>query len=147
MEHRNRIFGSCWYHAGVLDALHRLFSDDSRVAFALVFGSSARGSAGPQSDLDVAIGVSAGHAFSIAELGDLCAQIERVARRPVDLVLLDEAPPALAFRVFRDGHVVAVRDARALANRKAKAVLDYLDFQPIEDLCTRGVLDAASRGR
>lgn len=131
----------------MLDALHRLLIDDSRVAFALVFGSSARGSAGPLSDLDVAIGASVGHLFSIAELGGLVAQIERVARRPVDLVLLDEAPPALAFRVFRDGHVVAVRDARALANRRAKAILDYLDFQPIEDLCTRGVLDVAARGR
>jgi hypothetical protein len=65
----------------------------------------------------------------------------------VDLVLLDEAPPALAYRAFRDGRVIVLRDPAALADRKARAVLEYLDFKPVEDLCTRGVLAAASRGR
>lgn len=65
----------------------------------------------------------------------------------MDLVLLDEAPPALAYRVFRDGQAVAVRDPSALAARKARAILEYLDFQPIEELFARGVLDAAAHGR
>jgi hypothetical protein len=64
----------------------------------------------------------------------------------VDLVLLDEAPPALAYRVFRDGRTIVVRDRPALAARRARAFLDYLDFRPVEELCARGVL-AAAHGR
>ena len=77
----------------------------------------------------------------------LAARLEEAAGRPVDLVLLDEAPPALAYRIFRDGQAIAVRDPSALAARKARAILEYLDFQPIEELCARGALAAASRGR
>ena len=33
------------------------------------------------------------------------------------------------------------------AVNKARAILEYLDFKPIEDLCTRGVLAAATRDR
>jgi hypothetical protein len=36
---------------------------------------------------------------------------------------------------------------RAQAARKARAILEYLDFQPIEELFARGVLDAAAHGR
>jgi hypothetical protein len=35
----------------------------------------------------------------------------------VDLVLLDEAGPGLAYRVFRDGRVVFVRDRSTLVDR------------------------------
>lgn len=55
-------------------------------------------------------------------------------------------PPALAFRAFRDGIILFDSDHRALADRKARAVLEYLDFRPIEALVVRGVL-AAARGR
>jgi hypothetical protein len=65
----------------------------------------------------------------------------------VDLVSLDDAPPGLAYRVFRDGRPIVERDPEAMAQRKARAILEYLDFQPIEELCARGALDAAARGR
>jgi len=40
-----------------------------------------------------------------------------------------------------------VRDAAALAARKARAILEYLDFQAFEEIFTRGALAAAARGR
>jgi hypothetical protein len=42
--------------------------------------------------------------------------------------------------------VIVARDPRALSRRRARAMLEYLDFRPIEELCTRGVL-AARHGR
>lgn len=99
------------------------------------------------SDVDVAVGLRQGAAFSPLDIGALVADIEGVVRRRVDLVLLDEAPPALAYRVFRDGIVLFERDHRALAERKARAILDYLDFRPIEQIAVRGVLAAAAGGR
>jgi hypothetical protein len=131
----------------VLDALKRVLEVDPRVAYALVFGSTARGSAGSGSDLDVALAFREGVRPSPIELGDLISRLEAATGRPVDLVLLGEAPPALAYRIFRDGRVLLDRDRSALVDRKARAILEYLDFQPIEELCSEGVLAAARRGR
>jgi predicted nucleotidyltransferase len=44
------------YTGLVLDALRKTLSDDSRIAYALVFGSIARGTSHALSDVDVAIG-------------------------------------------------------------------------------------------
>ena len=70
------------------------------------------------------------------------------SRRPgrrVDLVLMDDAAAPLAYRIFRDGRVFLERDHAALVARKAQAILQYLDFKPVEELCTEGVLRAAAR--
>ncbi len=129
----------------MLEAIAQVLRQEPRVAYALLFGSRARGDARQDSDLDLAVGTSAG--LDARELGDLIGRLESVSGATVDLILLDEAPPALAYRVFRDGVVVLERDHRALVARKAKAVLEYLDFKPIEDLCAAGALAVARRGR
>ena len=49
-------------------------------------------------------------------------------------------PPGLAYRVFRDGLEVLVRDRAALVEQKARAILEYLDYHPIEQALTRSVL-------
>jgi predicted nucleotidyltransferase len=130
-----------------MDALRQPLELYPRIAYAVLFGSRLRGDVRAGSDLDIAIGLEPGAHLTLQELGELAADIERETGQHVDLVLLDEAPPGLAYRVFRDGSVVFVRDRRALVARKAKAILEYLDFQPVEELCVRGVLAAAARGR
>jgi predicted nucleotidyltransferase len=123
-----------------------MLEGDGRVAYALLFGSNARGDARSGSDVDVAIGLVPGTRLSAQDIGDLVSRLESATGRTVDLVILDEAPPAIAYRVFRDGVEVVVRDRAALVDRKARAILEYLDFRPIEELCASGVLVAA-RGR
>ncbi len=130
----------------VRDTIRKALEDDARVAYALLFGSNARGDARQGSDVDVAIGLVPGARLSAQEIGDLVSRLESAVARTVDLVILDEAPPAIAYRVFRDGVEMVVRDRRALVDRKARAILEYLDFRPIEELCASGVLVAA-RGR
>ena len=49
-------------------------------------------------------------------------------------------PPGLAYRVFRDGVVLLARDRVALVERKVRAILEYLDFQPIERAFSEAVL-------
>jgi hypothetical protein len=74
--------------------------------------------------------------------------LEAETGRPIGLVLLDEASPPLAYRIFRDGRLLVERDHAGLVARKTRAILDYLDFKPVEDLCAAGVLRAAAaRGR
>jgi predicted nucleotidyltransferase len=130
-----------------MDALHKVLAEDARIEYALVFGASARGTAHEGSDLDIAVGLEPGTRLGALELGDLIARLERASGRSVDIVVVDEAPPAVAYRVFRDGHVIVDKNHRTLVEHKTRAILEYLDFQPIEALATRGVLTAAAHGR
>jgi predicted nucleotidyltransferase len=126
----------------VIDRLQAALQADGRIAYALLFGSAARGTVHAQSDLDVAVGVDPQARLSVRDIGDLTSRLETAAGRAVHLVVLDEAPPGLAYRVFRDGVRLTVRDEDALKARLARAILEYLDFQPIEEMFTRGVLRA-----
>ena len=131
----------------VEDALRRALEAEPAVAYAVFFGSRARGTAHAGSDADVAVEFIPGAPRDPLTLGALVSRLEAAAGRRIDLVLLDEAPAPLAYRIFRDGRLVVERDHAALTARKARAIIDYLDFKPIEDLCAAGVLRAASRGR
>ena len=124
--------------------MRAVIEPDRRIAFAVLFGSTARETSHPTSDLDVAIGLTHGAEFGRGDIGGLVSRLESELARSVDLVMIDEAAPRLAYRVFRDGVIVFERDHRALAMRKATAILEYLDFLPVEEQCARGVLEAAS---
>lgn len=128
-------------------AIARVLEGERRIAYALIFGSAARDTEHAGSDLDVGIGLVAGASLSHHDVGELIARLESTAARPVDLVLLDHAPPGLAFRAFRDGRVVFERDRARLVERRARAILEYLDFRPMEQLLAEGALRAAARGR
>ena len=134
-------------YSGPVERLRQVLESDSRIAYALVFGSTGRGSAHAGSDIDLAVGLEPGTAVTARELGALTTDLEAAAHRHVDLTVLDEAPDSLAYRVFRDGVVLVERNHRALAQRKAQAILGYLDFRPLEAIAVRGVLAAAARGR
>jgi len=130
----------------VIERLRSVLEADPRIAYAILFGSRSRGSDHAHSDTDLAIGLTRGARLSVRDLGDLASLLEAAAGGPVDLVLLDEAGPGLAYRAFRDGRVIFERDRAALVARKARAILEYLDFQPVEEAFTRAVLGAAQRG-
>ena len=132
----------------MFDALRRAVEAEPDVANALLFGSRARGSERPDSDVDVAVQLIPGAPRDARAVGGLAARLETATAHSIGLVLLDEAPPPLAYRIFRDGRLLVERDHSRLVARKARAILDYLDFKPVEDLCAAGVLRAAAaRGR
>jgi uncharacterized protein len=128
------------------DAIREVLLKDDRVAFALVFGSTARGEETPFSDVDVAVGLRAGTTLDAMAIGELVSRLEVVVGRNVDLVILNEAPPALAYRVFRDGRLILEVDRKARIERQVRAILDYLDWKPIEDRFTRAVFRRAAHG-
>jgi uncharacterized protein len=129
------------------EAIREVLGSDPHIAYALLFGSEAAGRATVHSDLDIAIASSSGEGFDHHTLGSLTASLERTANRPVHVVVLDQAPPALAYRVFRDGRLLVERDAAALTRDRARAILGYLDFKPVEQLCARAILESAAHGR
>jgi predicted nucleotidyltransferase len=128
----------------MLDELRRVTEDEPGIAYALLFGSGGRGALRATSDIDVAVELRPGTPRDAGTLGRLAARLESAVDRRVDLVLMDEAASPLAYRIFRDGRIIVNRDHPALVARKARAILEYLDFKPVEERCADGVLRAAA---
>lgn len=105
-------------------------------AFALVFGSRARGTERPESDLDVAAfwSHSAPDPWEIA-LPD-----------GVDLVVLNSAPLELAGTIALEGHVLFDDDAVARVRWVAVTRRIWLDERPRFERAHREFLEAV-RGR
>jgi uncharacterized protein len=130
------------------EALRRELENEPDVLYALLFGSAARGALRADSDVDVAVELAPNADRTARAIGRLVSRLESATARTVDLVLLEEAPLPLAYRIFRDGHVLLERDHEALVARKARVIIHYLDWKPVEDRCVAGVLRAAAnRGR
>ena len=65
-----------------------------------VFGSAARGEAGPGSDLDLLVAFEPGRGFR--DLMDFCEEVEAALGRRVDVVVEDGLSPYIKDRVLRE---------------------------------------------
>jgi predicted nucleotidyltransferase len=95
-------------------ALAELFGRHPDVVAAYLFGSQARGDAGPLAALS-------------AEAGSLLGTDD------VELVVLNGAPPLLAQRVIRDGESLAERSALTRVRLENEAIIRYLDAIPLRE--------------
>ena len=114
------------------------------IAAAWLFGSVARGTARPDSDVDVGVlfredppRTLAGYRF------DLEADLEKLLRVPVQLVVLNRAPVDLAFRVLRDGKLLVNQDPSRRIQFEVRTHNEYWDMEPYWRLLRkeRGALD------
>jgi predicted nucleotidyltransferase len=116
----------------------RLRAAPSEVVCAYLFGSFARGEAGPESDVDVAV-LFEKSPESRLDAGplDLEGDLERALGRPVQLVALNGAPADLVHRVLRDGRVLLDRDRAARIRFEVAKRNEYFDLDPIRRLYRR----------
>ena len=119
------------------------------VRCAYAFGSLVRAEGGPLSDLDLAVlfddDVSASRRLDLAAA--LAEEAERRAGRRVDILILNEAPPALRYRVVCDGRLLYARDERSRVAFEARALDEFLDFQPVLARYDQLLLARAREGR
>ena len=117
-----------------LRALAELFEREPDVVAAYLFGSHARGDAGPLSDVDLAVWLDDGQGPSHRMRRQL-ALTTRVASLlgtdEAELVVLNGAPPLLAQRVIRDGERLAERSVQERVRLETDAVIRYLDTIPL----------------
>lgn len=107
------------------------------VAAAYVFGSRARGTARSDSDIDVALLLDASPAKHerASLIRDLVGELGReLAADRVDLVLLNDAPPVLAFHALKAGVLALCRDEVALHRFKVATYGRHADREPTERL-------------
>ena len=111
---------------------------DPDVLAVFLFGSLARGEAGPISDVDVCLVLAPGsdpdRAFE--------RKLTYSGAFDVDLALFHELPLHVRSRVLREGRVLFVRDEDALYELAVRTARAFDDFRHIH----RQYLDAVARG-
>jgi predicted nucleotidyltransferase len=105
--------------------LAKLLEDGADVSLAYLFGSVARGEARRASDLDLAVLFT--ERPGPTRISEMVVAVERIARRRVDLVVLNTAPPLLAHEVISTGRLLVCRDDRERAAFEALTTIRYLD--------------------
>jgi uncharacterized protein len=120
------------------DRVRAFFDAEPSAVAVYLFGSTARGEAGPKSDVDVAVLFDAAPAATLMGPGlSLAGRLEQLLGTRVDLIVLNHAPADLVHRVLRDGDLLLDRDpSRRIAFEVAKRN-EYFDLQPIRDAYRR----------
>ncbi len=109
-----------------------LASSDDRLVAAYLFGSVARGTDHPESDVDVGILLRTVTSDGLDSLRFFVeGQLERVLGRPCQIVVLNNAPPDLVHRVLRDGDLLVDRDPAARVEFEVRARNEYFDLLPV----------------
>jgi predicted nucleotidyltransferase len=101
------------------------------IAAAYLFGSVARGTAGPKSDVDVGILYSEDPPHTLDGLGlRIEGELEKLFRVPVQVVVLNHASVDLLIRVLRDGKLLVDRDRSTRIRFEVKTRFDFWDLEP-----------------
>ena len=117
------------------------------VLVAYLFGSTARGTARPLSDVDVAVLLADG-VDPLHERLTLMAEIaSAIGSDEVDVVVLNDAPVALAYRVLRDGILLRSTDDLARIRHRVTVVDRYLDMEPFRRVQAEGLRHRLDEGR
>lgn len=109
-----------------------LFAVEPHVVVAYLFGSYARDQAGALSDVDIAVlldDMVAEADYFDERLRLMGAVTDALKFDDVDVVVLNQTPLALAYRVLRDGVILACRDRDRRVQYTAYIVSRHLDFK------------------
>jgi len=113
-------------------SLEHALADEPAVVCAWLFGSVARGTARPDSDVDVAVLADLPSGMdTLAWRSELEARLSRQVRRTVQIVAVDRAPADLVRRVLRDGLLLVDRDRKRRVALEVRKRIEYFDMTPV----------------
>ncbi len=114
-------------------ALRTFFATDPRGASCVyLYGSQARGTARPSSDVDLGVLFETPRPPGYAGLPlDLEAALEEHLGLPVQVVDLERVPVDLFHRVLRDGRLMLERDRSRRVEFEVRRRNEYFDLLPI----------------
>lgn len=105
-------------------------AQDPRVLAVYGFGSRARGQPGPRSDVDLAVLLKSNEPLSLRDELRLRAEVvEELRRDDIDLVVLNQAPPLLAYEVVAAGCRLFSGDEEASDHFEARAAMRCFDTE------------------
>jgi uncharacterized protein len=115
----------------------KVIEENPRVVFAYVFGSVARGTQTPLSDIDIAVYFSEGVDWASDKLELLGSLSDGLETDDLDLVVLNTAPLPLQARVLRDKQVLVDRNPHFRHAFESLIIRKYLDFSIREEALLR----------
>lgn len=107
----------------LLENLKKYFKQKENVSLAFIFGSSAKGVAGKDSDLDIAV-----YLKDEKQEDEIWKEVSRIAGREVDLVVLNSAPASLVSNVLKTGISLAIKDRNLFWDIYLTKTLEAEDF-------------------
>jgi predicted nucleotidyltransferase len=129
----------------VFEGLQKLLRVEPKVRFAYAFGSSVLGTAGPLSDLDIAV-----YCDERVDNFDFKAVLtERLVRalgvEKIDLVVLNKVSAGLGYSVISTGILLKESKARRV-EFETSVLKEYLDFAPFREVQLSAIGEQIGRG-
>lgn len=112
-------------------------SKNKQVKAIFMFGSYAKGTQTPLSDIDICVITE--YNAKKAEKGYILSS----ASGTIDVHLYDDLPPAIRWRVLNEGKPLLIRDKKFVEDLRWRAFKDYIDFKPIISSYVRKYLPGA----
>lgn len=101
------------------------------IAAVYLFGSRASGAARTDSDVDIGVLFTMPPARTLEGRFSLEGDLEQQLGRPVDLVVLNDAPVDLRIRVLREGRLLVDRDRAARIAFEVRTRNEAFDLEPL----------------
>ncbi len=121
-------------------SIEDVLADYPDVAAAWIFGSLSRGSATPDSDIDIGILLRERRDTAREHymwLSDLANRVEQRYDRAVDIVVLGSQGAVFCHRVLREGRLIYEADPERRIDFESTVYSRYFDFRPTWEIAAR----------
>ena len=126
------------------------FKGRDEVSALYIFGSASNNKETSESDIDIAVLINdrkKGRKTYESLKKTYSSVSPGFSLRPIDIVVLNTAPPFLKHRIIKTGKVLFDRNRRLRVRFAANAIIEYFDYKPIEDICLKAVAGRFRRAR
>ncbi len=108
---------------GEIEKLRRYFEEEKDILLAFIFGSSARGTEGEDSDIDIGV-----YLRDKVKEDKIWREISKIIEREADLVILNEAPATIISNVFKTGIPLDIKDRELYWDLYLSKTMEAEDF-------------------
>lgn len=117
-----------------MDAIKNFLYKRKEIIFAYLYGSLAKKTDNPLSDIDLAIYIDENKIPSSSNFGyrsDLIYELQTFSKKDIDLIILNEVSITLAYNVIKDGKLLFTKSKRIRTEFHDKIMNKYLDLLPL----------------
>ncbi len=116
------------------DKIKDILKDYPYIASAYLFGSAATGKVGPLSDIDIAVLLkkeAPQGRFLIHELDYIAYKIEKIFKRPVDVIPMNRGGLIFQHNILKTGILIYDSDPAFRIKYVSSLISAYCDFEPL----------------
>ncbi|MDI6889853.1 MAG: nucleotidyltransferase domain-containing protein [Thermodesulfovibrionales bacterium] len=130
----------------LIERIAAILKEKEYVLFAYIFGSFASGES--FNDIDVGIFISGERLNSPLRLElEMERELEDAVRIPVDIRIINNAPPSFIYNVLKSGLVIVDNNKSLRADFEGLVYKKYFDFQHLRNEYLREIINAPLQSR